>query len=89
MSVVRGTPPPGRKTVAFALDAKPIKPMRTAPRRAVQPAAGTVEARERFARAFTDVLSARFGGRWSVEWDDADRASLPPDRDGSHLASGK
>lgn len=25
-------------------------------------------ARSRFSRAFADVLSGRFGGRWSVEW---------------------
>jgi hypothetical protein len=26
-------------------------------------------ARAQFARTFADVLSGRFGGRWSVEWD--------------------
>lgn len=36
----------------------------------------TQEARERFARTFADVLSARFGGRWTVEWRDADRSPL-------------
>jgi hypothetical protein len=25
-------------------------------------------ARSQFSRAFADVLSGRFGGRWSVEW---------------------
>lgn len=25
-------------------------------------------ARDQFARTFADVLSGRFGGRWSVEW---------------------
>jgi hypothetical protein len=34
-------------------------------------------ARSRFALTFADVLSGRFGGRWSVEWGAADR---PPSR---------
>jgi hypothetical protein len=39
----------------------------------MRPASGTAEARERFARTFADVLSERFGGRWTVEWKGADR----------------
>lgn len=31
-------------------------------------------ARDQFARTFEDVLSNRFGGRWSVEWKRADRS---------------
>lgn len=34
-------------------------------------------ARDQFARTFADVLSGRFGGRWSVEWKGADRPPLP------------
>lgn len=30
-------------------------------------------ARSQFSRTFADVLSGRFGGRWSVEWGRADR----------------
>lgn len=44
--------------------------------------AGDTEARERFARTFADVLSGRFGGRWAVEWEGADRSPLTSDRDG-------
>ncbi len=29
-------------------------------------------ARDQFARTFADVLSGRFGGQWSVEWERAD-----------------
>ncbi len=36
-------------------------------------------AREQFARTFADVLSGRFGGRWAVEWQAADRPAPPPD----------
>jgi hypothetical protein len=32
-------------------------------------------ARSRFSRTFADVLSGRFGGRWSVEWDSRDRGA--------------
>jgi hypothetical protein len=39
-------------------------------------------ARTQFSRTFADVLSGRFGGRWSVEWERAGRSSLPSDRDG-------
>lgn len=38
-------------------------------------------ARSRFSRAFADVLSGRFWGRWSVEWQRADPSTPPPDRD--------
>lgn len=31
-------------------------------------------ARSRFSRAFADVLSGRFGGRWSVEWEPSNRS---------------
>ncbi len=61
--------------------APPIKG-RVKRRRLVQPAEGTAEARERFTRTFADVMSGRFGGRWSVEWEGADRSPLPADRDG-------
>ena len=54
----------------------------TKARSASKPPSGTGEARERFARTFADVLSGRFGGRWSVEWEGADRAALPTDRNG-------
>ena len=39
-------------------------------------------ARSRFSRTFADVLSGRFGGRWSVEWKRADRSTSPPNRNG-------
>jgi hypothetical protein len=52
----------------------------------VRPPGGTEEARERFARTFADVLSGRFGGRWSVEWESADRPSLSTDWDGRPFA---
>lgn len=38
-------------------------------------------ARDQFARTFADVLSNRFGGRWSVEWKGADRSFSPANRD--------
>jgi hypothetical protein len=71
-----------RKTVALNPSAKPVKADGAKRRRAVRPAGGDAEARERFARTFADVLSGRFGGRWSVQWKGADRSPLPPDRDG-------
>ena len=45
----------------------------------MRPAGESAEARERFARTFADVLSGRFGGRWTVEWEGTDR----PPRDAS------
>lgn len=48
--------------------------------RPMRPADKTQEARERFARTFADVLSVRFGGRWAVEWQDAERSPLDLDR---------
>jgi hypothetical protein len=36
-------------------------------------------ARSQFSRTFADVLSGRFGGRWSVEWKRADRSASSPD----------
>jgi hypothetical protein len=45
-------------------------------------------ARDQFARTFADVLSGRFGGRWSVEWEGADR-SLPPANRDRRTFSGK
>ena len=54
-----------------------------------RPVNGTKEARERFARTFADVLSGRFGGRWSVEWKGADRAALPTDRNGRSFTGKK
>lgn len=46
-------------------------------------------ARERFSRAFADVLSAHFGGRWSVEWKGSDRSATPSNRNGRSLAGQK
>lgn len=69
-----------REAITLKPDAPPI-PLRPAKDRlrAKRPDAGGEEARERFARTFADVLSGRFGGSWSVEWEGADRAALPPD----------
>jgi hypothetical protein len=39
-------------------------------------------ARAQFSRTFADVLSGRFGGRWSVEWKRADRPASSPDGNG-------
>jgi hypothetical protein len=52
----------------------------------MRPAGGTAEARERFARTFADVLSRRFGGRWTVEWEGAARAELSSGRGRKPLA---
>lgn len=46
-------------------------------------------ARSQFARTFADVLSGRFGGRWDVEWQGANRPALPTDGDGRAFASKK
>jgi hypothetical protein len=43
-------------------------------------------ARGQFARTFADVLSQRYGGRWSVEWKRADHAALAADRHRRALA---
>jgi hypothetical protein len=43
-------------------------------------------ARGQFARTFADVLSQRYGGRWSVEWKRADRAAPAADGDRWALA---
>lgn len=43
-------------------------------------------ARAQFSRTFADVLSGRFGGRWDVEWEGADRPALPAHRDGRTFA---
>ncbi len=51
------------------------------------PRAGQV-ARSQFARTFADVLSGRFGGRWSVEWAGPDRSAQAAERDRRSL-SGK
>ena len=40
-------------------------------------------ARSQFSRTFADVLSGRFGGRWSVEWERVDSPERP--RDGGSL----
>ncbi len=45
-------------------------------------------ARSQFSRTFADVLSGRFGGRWSVEWEREDRSSLNPDG-GEGVVSGE
>ena len=39
------------------------------------------DARSQFSRTFEDVLSVRFGGRWSVEWESANHAPLAADGD--------
>lgn len=60
--------------------------LRRLPAAARQAAAGKASgrsatlARSRFGRTFADVLSERFGGRWSVDWQrpvaaDKDRAT--------------
>ena len=52
--------------------------LRRLPAAARQAAAGKASsrsaalARSRFDRTFADVLSGRFGGSWSVEWERAD-----------------
>jgi len=43
-------------------------------------------ARAQFARTFADVLSGRFGGRWSVEWQGTGRPSTAEHGNGSPLA---
>lgn len=75
------------KAITLKPDAPPI-PLRPGKdrHRAKRPDGGGEEARERFARTFADVLSGRFGGSWSVEWEGADRAPLSSDRDGRSLA---
>jgi hypothetical protein len=87
MSAPRSSPRTGRKPVSLTPCAKPIRANRAKRRRIVRPGGGTEEARERFARTFADVLSGRFGGRWSVEWEGANRPSLTPDRDSAPFAS--
>lgn len=78
MSAVRHSP---RKVVALPLRTKRGVGARVQRRRVSQPVDSTKVAREQFARTFADVLSGRFGGRWSVEWEGADRPALPADRD--------
>ena len=46
-------------------------------------------ARDQFARTFADVLSGRFGGRWSVEWKGADRPLPATNRDRRTFSSKK
>jgi hypothetical protein len=53
------------------------------------PARQSQEARERFSRTFTDILSDRFGGQWSVEWEGPNRSTLAPSRDGRSLSGEK
>jgi hypothetical protein len=86
MSTVRRSSRTHTKTPALNPSAKPIPAPRVKGRRLVRPAGGTDEARERFARTFADVLSGRFGGRWTVEWEGADRPPLLPNRDGRPFA---
>lgn len=73
MSPLPSSPPSKGRAVALNPDAKPIEVKRAKRRRPARPAGGTAAAREQFARTFADVMSGRFGGRWTVEWDDADR----------------
>jgi hypothetical protein len=77
----RRSPPAQGRTVALNPSAKPIEASGAKRRRAVRPAGGDAEARERVARTFADVLSGRFGGRWAVEWEGADRSPQIPSRD--------
>lgn len=76
MSPLPASPPRKGRTVALNPSAKPIGAKEARRRRPVRPAGGTAEARERFARTFADVMSGRFGGRWTVEWDGEDRPPL-------------
>lgn len=46
-------------------------------------------ARAQFSRTFADVLSGRFGGRWSVDWEGTDRSPLASDRDGQRFTGKK
>jgi hypothetical protein len=78
MSTVRRSSRHEKKTPALNPSAKPIPAARAKGRRAVRPTAGTEEARERFARTFADVLSGRFGGRWTIEWKGADLSPAAP-----------
>ena len=73
---------PPRKGMAAALNpsAKPIGSKGAKRRHVVRRAGGTAEARERFARTFADVMSGRFGGRWTVEWEGPDASPLGSNR---------
>lgn len=75
------SPPRKRRAVALNPAAKRIGVKGAKRRRAVRPAGSTEEARERFARTFADVMSGRFGGRWTVEWEGGDRFPLARDRE--------
>lgn len=70
-----GQSPARRKAVVVNPSAQPIGAGGASRRRAVRPAGGDAAAREQFARTFADVLSGRFGGRWTVEWKGVDRSS--------------
>jgi len=87
-SAGRRSPRARGKAVALNPSAPPVDG-RAKRRRPARPAAGTAEARERFARTFADVMSGRFGGRWAVEWEGADSPSLPSDRDGRSFSGKK
>lgn len=74
-SVGHNAPCARRKTAVLDPSAKPIEAGQAKRRRRPRSAGGSAEARERFARTFADVLSGRFGGRWSVKWERADSPS--------------
>lgn len=78
-SVGRGSPRTQRMTVTLNPGAPRIEGGAKR-RRPVRPAGGTEEARERFARTFADVMSGRFGGRWTVEWEGSDPSPLGSNR---------
>ena len=67
-NVAKGTDPRSTTSRRVALGATPTSGL----------------ARERFARTFADVMSGRFGGRWTVEWEGG-ASSLTLDRDGRSL----
>lgn len=54
-------------------------------RRPMQPPGDAKEARERFARTFADVLSERFGGRWTVKWETGKASPATSNRDKQSL----
>jgi hypothetical protein len=51
----------------------------------MQPPGDAKEARERFARTFADVLSERFGGRWTVKWETGKASPATSNRDKQSL----
>jgi hypothetical protein len=75
-----------KKRSGLALRRLPVNARTAAAEKAAE--RSTKVARSQFSRVFADVLSNRFGGRWSVDWDPVDHSALSPRRSGqSH--SGK